>query len=362
MKSWTLALFLACAPTLALATAPAEHDQSTKVVEERQAEIYHTLEEKKSAGLATLLGGQLTLSGLLEVEGGFQKTSLRSGGSEKASDLTLATAQLGFGVTASENIGGTLTLLYEEADDARIEVDEATIDLNNGPWRARVGRQYLPFGVFRSHFISDPLTLELGETQATALRAGYHQKLFALDAFAFKGDAEQAGKDDQIRDVGASLTLTPAEGMELAASYLSDLGDSGSELLGATYTRRVAGWSASAVAALGPVELSGEYLGAVKSFAAADLDADLNGSGDQPRAWNLEVAVYPVETVEIAARFEGSDQFAGQPRRQYGLVTNWGFHANASLALQYLRGEFDEPFGVGQDARDLATIQLALAF
>ncbi len=337
-------------------------DQRLKAVEERQAELYHTLEEKKAAGLATLLDGHLALSGLIEVEAGYQRSRLRDGGSEAASDLTLATAQLGLGAKATENLGATLALLYEEADQAQIEVDEATIDLSNGPWQARIGRQYLPFGVFRSHFISDPLTLELGETRETALRGGFHLDRIALEAFIFNGDAEQTGKDSQLRDFGASLSLTPVDGLELAASYLSDLADSDSELVGSVFSRRVGAWSAAAVASFGPLELSGEYLGALRSFAAADLDIAGDGSGDRPRAWNLEAAWYPCDSVEFAVRLEGSDQFAGQPQRQYGLGSSWGFHQHATLALEYLHGRFDQTFGDGAKARDLATIQLALAF
>lgn len=364
LNRFTLALAatLLLNPTLALAAEATDLDQRVKALEEKQSELYHTLEEKKSAGLATLLDGHLALSGLIEVETGYQRSRLRGGGSEKESDLTLATAQLGLAAKANDQLGATLALLYEEADDARIEVDEATIDLTQGPWQARVGRQYLPFGVFRSHFISDPLTLELGETRETALRGGFHHDNFAIEAFVFNGDAEQDGRDSHLRDFGASLSLTPFEGLELATSYLSDLADSDSELVGSAFSRRVGAWSAAGVATFGPLEFSGEYLGALQSFAAADLDANGDGFGDRPRAWNLEAAWNPCESVELAARLEGSDQFPDQPQRQYGLGGSWGFYQNATLALEYLHGRFDQAFGDGAKSRDLATIQLALAF
>ncbi len=370
LNRFTLALVATLLLTPALALAHGQHaapvaadlDQRLRAVEARQAELYHTLEEKKSAGRATLLDGHLSLSGLIEVEGAYQRTSLRDGTSDEASDLTLATAQLGLEAKANDQLGATLIMLYEEAEDAQIEVDEATIDLGNGPWQARVGRQYLPFGVYRSHFISDPLTLELGETRETALLGGYHQDLFNLQAFVFGGDAEQAGRDRHLRDFGASFGLTPAEGLEFTLSYLSDLADSDSELLGSDYTRRVGAWSTSALVTLGPVEVSAEYLGALKSFAPADLDTTGDGSGDRPRTWNLEAAWLPLESLELAARLEGSDEFAGQPKRQYGLAGSWGFHEHASLSLEYLRGRFDTSFGDGAKTRDLVGVQLALAF
>lgn len=363
-----LAATLLLTPAFALAhgedsaPAAADLDQRLRAVEQRQAELYHTLEEKKSAGLATLLDGHLRLSGLIEVEGAYQRTRLQAGGSDEESDLTLATAQLGLTAKANDQLGATLTLLYEEADDAQIEVDEATIDLGQGPWQARVGRQYLPFGVFRSHFISDPLTLELGETRETALLAGFHHDLVKLHAFVFGGDFEQAGRDRQLRDFGASLGLTPAEGMEFALSYLSDLADSDSELIADDYTRRVDGWSTSALLTLGPVELCGEYLGALKSFAAADVLNNPPGENLRPRTWNLEAAWYLLDSLELAARLEGSGEFFGQPNRQYGLGGSWGFYENATLSLEYLRGRFNETFGEGAKTRDLVGVQLALAF
>ncbi|BCR05707.1 hypothetical protein DESUT3_27760 [Desulfuromonas versatilis] len=354
--------------------APAASTDSTvekrmSELEARQAELYHTLAEKKTAGLASQISERLTISGLIEVEAVAEDVKFRGGGSEGASDLTLATAQLGFDAKLTEAISGNLIFLFEEDGDEDIEVDEAAISFNHGPWNARVGRQYVPFGVFNSHFISDPLTLELGESRETALLAGWGNGVFGLSAFAFNGDAEKQGEEDHLRDWGASLVLTPVEGLELGASYLSDLADTDAELLGGVdYRRRVGGWSAFAVANAGPFELSGEILGAVRSFAAGDLDVDGDGSGDKPLAWNLELAWYALEALEFAARVEGSDEFADQPELQYGVGASWGVWENTSLSLEYLRGEFDPDFSSPDDAgrmadrRHLVTAQLAYEF
>jgi len=347
-------------------TDPRSIEERLRSLEEQQAEFYHTLAEKKAAGLASKITDRITISGLIEVEGSAENLDFADGSTDAGSDLTLATAQLGFGVKLTEEVRGNISFLYEE-DATDLEVDEAAIDFDYAPIFARVGRLYVPFGVFHSHFISDPLTLELGETRETALLIGYGHELFSLSAFAFNGDAEKAGEEDHIRDWGASLVLTPAEGVELGGSYLSDLADSDAELLGDEYQRRVAGWSAFATAERGPFGASAEILGAVKSFAAADLDADDDGRGDKPLAWNLEVSWAPQENVELAARYEGSDEFAGQPERQYGIDVSWSPWEYTTLSLEYLRGEFDHGFGVDDDGnlldrRDLVTAQLAVEF
>ncbi|HXV22509.1 MAG TPA: LbtU family siderophore porin, partial [Desulfuromonadales bacterium] len=204
-------------------------EERLRLLEERQAEIYHTLAEKKGAGLAAKITERITISGLLEVEAAAADVEFKDGTSDAASDLALATAQFGLGVKLTEAISGDIIFLFEEgafgADDTDLEVDEAAINFAHGPWSGRVGRQYLPFGVFHSHFISDPLTLELGETRETALLAGYTYGPATLSAFVFNGDAEKTRNEDHIRDWGASLVVAPTEGVELGGSYLSDLAD-----------------------------------------------------------------------------------------------------------------------------------------
>jgi len=348
-------------------------EERRRILEERQAEIYHTLAEKKAAGLASSITDRITISGLLEVEAAASRVKFTDGSTDAASDLALATAQIGLGVKLTETLSGDISLLYEEGafgdDDTDLEVDEAVINFAHGPWAARIGRQYLPFGVFHSHFISDPLTLELGETRETALLAGYTYGPATLSAFVFNGDAEKIGNEDHLRDWGASLVLTPAGGIEMGGSYLSDLADSDAELL-SEYRRWVGGWSAFAILERGPFGMAAEILGAANSFANTDLDADGNGKGDKPLAWNLEVSWAPVKQVELAARYEGSDEFAGQPERQYGVDVSWSPWDNTTLSLEYLRGEFDRRFAGDlvsgadspADKRDLVTAQLAFEF
>lgn len=364
----SLALLLLCAAPL-LAAEPAfapvlSPEERLQELEARQAELYHTLAEKKEAGLATHLTERLTFSGLIEIEAGAEKLHLADGSSAAASDLAVATVQLGLGAKVNETVSGNISVLFEEdASALDVDVDEATIDLAQGPWSARIGRQYLPFGVYNSHFISDPLTLALGETRETALLAGYSREHFSLSAFVFNGDVDKIGADDRLSDWGASLVVTPRDGIELGGSFLSDLADSDAELL-SSYGSRVGGWSAFAALKQGPFWASAEILGALKDFAAADLNANNDA---RPLAWNLEVAWALLEQVELAARYEGSSEFAGQPERQYGVGASWSPAENVTLALEYLRGTFDQGFGVDADGnildkRDLVTAQLAIAF
>jgi hypothetical protein len=359
------ALVLLCGAVPVLAndpdhSAPSTLEERMRALETRQAELYHTLAEKKEAGRAEKLTESLTISGLLEVEATATGIEYADGSSDAASDLTLATAQLGFGMKLNDALGGNLILLYEE--DGALEVDEAAVDFTHGIWFARVGRHYLPFGAFHSHFVSDPLTLALGETRATAMQTGAGGGLLSLALFAFNGAADETGSEDHINDGGAALTLTPLAGLELGASVLSDLAESNAALLAAPYARRVGAWSSYLHLEHGPLSFEAEYLAATQAFAASDLDGNGDGAGDQPRTWNFEGAFRPSDTVELALRWEGSAEFASQPEEQYGGAISWSPWAQVALTIEYLRGTFDPAFNGGGKTRDLFSAQLAYAF
>ena len=366
----TACTLIVAAPLAALA---ATLEERVEALERQNAELYHTLQEKEQAGLMTRITEKISLSGLVEVEAGYESLGLKDGNDERSGDLVVSTAQLGFEAEVNDNVGATLILLFEEDETEPIEVDEATVDYGRGPWQGRFGRQYVPFGAYPSHMISDPLTLELGETRETAALVGYEGEGWTVSAFVFNGDAEKVNgagepEEDHVKDWGVSAVVTPVEGLEVGASFVSDLADTDADLLGgAGYAKRVGGWSAYAVAGWGAFQVSGEVLGAVRAFDAADLDEDADGSGDRPLAWNVEGAWEVRQSVEVAARVEGSRELGGQPRVQYGVCVSWGVMEGVSVSAEYLHGEFDEDFGRdgdgnALDTRDLVTAQLAVEF
>jgi hypothetical protein len=251
-------------------------------------------------------------------------------------------------------------MLFEEGGE--LEVDEAFMRFAAGRWSMNAGRLYLPFGAFHSHFISDPLTLTLGETRQTAMLVGYGQGGVQLQAFAFNGNEDKIGREDHINDGGLRLTVTPRDGLEFGASVLSDLAESNAELLGGNgYARRVAVWSAYAHLQQGRLGLEAEYLAAVRAFAAGDLDVNADGRGDQPQTWNLEAAWALTPEVEVAARYGGSRELAEAPRQEYGVDLSWSPLAATTFSLEYLRSNFDASLAAVERS-DQLTLQVALAF
>lgn len=146
----------------------------------------------------------LTIYGNVEVEGSYLNTE----GTAKESNLALATARVGLQLDIAENIGGRIIFLHEEGEDETVKIDEANIviswpQIGGGVLQAIGGRIYLPFGNYSSNFISDPLTLELGESDKTAVLIGWRNNLVDFNCAIFNGDRPV---DDNIEEFVASLT------------------------------------------------------------------------------------------------------------------------------------------------------------
>lgn len=70
-----------------------------------------------------------------------------------------------------------------------------------------IGKMYTPFSVYNSHFISDPQTLELGETNESAVLLKYANDFLELSVGAFNGSFDEVGKDNRIDDFTAHLAV-----------------------------------------------------------------------------------------------------------------------------------------------------------
>ena len=120
----------------------------------------------------------------------------------------LATMELGIDAEVNEYVSGHVLFLWEEDDTEPIDLDEGFITLSGGdacPGYFSVGKMYVPFGNFESNMVSDPLTLEMGETRESALQAGFDVDGFYGSVFAFNGDIDEAGEDSHIDNFGAQL-------------------------------------------------------------------------------------------------------------------------------------------------------------
>ena len=334
-----------------------------KSLEDRVKQLEEAMSRKPESGKWY---ERIQVSGLIEVEAAYQKIDYGdpAEADTDTSDVDLATAELVFDARIAPLVDGHVMIKYEDDD---LFVDEGFITLSGGdafPAYLIAGRQYIPFGNFDSHFVTDPNTLILGGTTEGAVVAGYRWggQLVDLSFGVFNGRANEAGDDDTIDSFVAAVTVQPMESVLFGASYTSNLASSNAlseELDTDELDSLVGAWSAFAsVEFLDRFYLIAEYVAAVDEFTAGELyESDVKAR--QPKAWNLELGITLAEGLEVAARYGGSDDGAGfLPESQYGVVINWGCFENTNLAVEYLHDEYEDDL---QDV-DTLTAQLAVEF
>lgn len=221
------------------------------------------------------------IGGAIEIEATHNDTD----GEPATSELGVAKAELNIGAKVTEWVRADTTLLYEEDE---LDVDSATISLMHpgGPWSLTAGKQGVPFGSYETQLVSDPLTLEVGETAETALVAAYEADGLNAAAYVFKGTNSKgtAGKIDNFgANIGYSLEADDFA-FNGSVGYINDISDSDSiqDAITNTNVDYVAGWTASALVTRGPVTVIGEYVTAVDTIA---------GLGEKPSAWNIEAGI-----------------------------------------------------------------------
>ena len=312
---------------------------------------------------------RLQISGLIEVEAGYEKIDFGDPAEEdeKTSDVDVSTVELALDIKIVDHVDGHVLFKYEEDD---VFMDEGFITLTGTeafPAYLIAGRQYIPFGNYDSHFVTDPTTLILGETNQGAVVAGYRFGGETVDVAvgAFNARAQKTGDDDVINSFVASVAVNPLEGLTFGASYTSNLASSDSFNEAVVdpdnLDSLVGGWSAFvSYAFLERFKIIGEYVAALDPFKAGEIYDASDTKERDVSAWNLELGAMIIDSLELAVRYGGSDDGGNDflPKTQYGVVVNWGLFENTNLALEYLRNKYEDDF---QDV-DALTVQLAIAF
>lgn len=372
MINLLIAVLMALCPS-SICFAVSDHIGGVKSIDDRLSKLESTWQ-------------RLEVSGKVEVEAAYDSTKSNDAARGKnASSISAATVELGVDAGITDQIKGHMLLLYEDGEDDRhLLVDEVIIHIRalgvckpdkrcSSPWYGSVGRMYVPFGLFNSHFISDPLTLSLGEIRAPAALIGLANDQLNLTVGAFNGAINMTDEqNDNIDNVVASLRYTlpedvfPGIGLFAGVSYITDLAESKElqEQIAAgrgTATEFVTGVGAFASLSLmnGKLGVEAEYVAALDEFADGDLDPANFASGThKPKAWNLEVFFAATEKLEVALKYEGGDDLGGfLPKKRFGLLMRYKLAGSASLAVEYLRGDLEN-----NDSTDTATAQLAVTF
>ncbi|MCF8068587.1 MAG: LbtU family siderophore porin [Desulfobacterales bacterium] len=350
----------------------------------------HAYAEEEGAPFVFNWTDQVTLSGAIEVEAGFSEDFEGN----DSSDIALATVELGVEAELNEWFSGQIIFLWEEDDTEPVDLDQGFITLGGTeayPVFLTAGKIYVPFGRFESNMISDPLTLEIGETRESAVQAGFDYNGFQGSVYTFKGDIIKAGDDDKINAYGANIAYVTEKDdfcLEVGADYISNLFDS--DGLQDVFAEAEADYTANAPGADPSYELN-DFVGGYALYAVVDLgpasfvcefvggadDPEYlvdNGNGkvsllraDTPEAFHVEGAyVFEAMTKEIilAATYQTTDNLAGVlPETRYGGSCGVAMNDMLGVALEYLHDEdYDIADGGTGNSGDSCTLQLALGF
>jgi len=324
-------------------------DQVIRDKDQRIAELETT------AGADSWLS-RIELAGVVEVEAGYSKTD----GADATTDLSVATVELGIAAKVNDWVHAETVLLYE-GEDLEVDIAQIGIAPPDGGWSLAAGKLYLPFGSFETQMVSDPLTLEMGETGENAVVAGIEANGFSAAAYLFNGTNNKGGADDsKIDNFGVNLGyVIEGDGYGFAAGvgYINDLSDSDTiqdALAANDNVDHVAGWTASATFSSGPVVVIGEYLTAVDPIAGL--------GGEQPEAWNIEAGYsFAIGSREatVAVGYQGTEQATSLdlPERRMLAALSVEVMKQTSVAVEWAR---DEAYG-GERSNTL-TAQLAVEF
>lgn len=317
---------------------------------------------------------RLEISGLLEAEAGYM--SLEDG---NESDVALATMELGVDAVINDYVSGHVLFLWEEDDTEPVDLNEGFITLTGGadcPGYVSAGKLYVPFGNFETNMISDPLTLELGETRESAIQAGLEMNGFYGSVYLFNGDADEYGQDNHADNYGAQAGLameTAHFHMDIGAGYISNIIDADGweglfeDLEDAIGTKvslddSVGGLGAHAIISAGPFMLIGEYITALDEalFIRADTGAAVE-TAEEISAWNAEAGYFfdlGNRPATAGLAFQGSDD-AGDflPKTRLSGVIGVEIYEATSLSLEYFHAEYEN-----DDEADGVTAQLAFEF
>ncbi len=371
-----LSAMLFLLPGLALAADVEQLEKRIDQLEQKLETLHSSQQEKdqKQADPLDRISDRLTFSGLLEVEGIYESDYE----DDASSNLELATLEFGVDAEIHDYVSSHVLFLYEGPTDENVVVDEAVITLGNPakfPVYMIAGQQYLPFGVYETAMVSDPLTLEIAESQETAVQLRFEKEGAYGGVYAFNGDVDESGdSENHIDNFGANLGYNLQTGdvtTDVSVSYLNNIGDSDTlgdtleDQANSTIEDYVAGMAASGSMNYRGLTLIGEYIAALDEFQEDEIG--FKGNGAQMSAWNAELgysfAVQGRETT-VAAAYQGTDEALELPKNRYIASISMGlFENNVSLSLEYAYDQdYDQDKGGTDDEAQTITTQLAMEF
>ena len=328
--------------------------------------IYAVLALAISIPLSQVLAGEnkswtdtIGISGLVEFEA-FQLDG--PGGGE--SDADLATLELGVDAELSASVS-MYSLVLIEGPDHEVELDEVGLELTFGTISLNLGKQYVPFGAYESHMISDPLTLEIGETSESAALVGFEAGPAFGSFYLFNGDVDEIDKENEIDNFGASIGIDMG-GFKAGLNYINSIADSDAleELFEGDegdISGYPGGFALHVIGNLAGVTVIGEYLTASDKFI---VDQTLI----EPSSYNIELGydlTLAGKEAFVALAFQGTDEALVLELPETRTLIGFGVAIldPVSLSLEYAYNEdYEFKDGGSGDDTNVFMVQIAAEF
>lgn len=287
----------------------------------------------------------IKFSGILEEEFGYISAE-----DDKTSNFALATAELGADISVNSNVTGKLVFIYEQGKNGDlIVIDEGTISMKlpieKPSLSFSIGYLTLPYGEFNSHFVSDPYSLEIGETKRVALSVSTNfYEAFDLSLAIYNGKTKAVGDNDHINDLVSRLAFNLPENENLSLKIGGSLISNIAEVDGLTEAilTDVLLEKSIGLGSFASINVSGAFL--EFEFITAIKDIELKNNGKlKPQTFNIELGYsIPSTPITLAGKFEKlSEKEDESISRVGGLLSFDLFKENSSFSLEFLRTDND---------------------
>ena len=299
------------------------------------------------AAETTITLDEVSLSGIIELEASYSKpeTGASSG------DFVVATTEVGISADINSLITADIVMLYEEGDTP-LEIDVSTLTISKGSdWYITAGQQYLPFGLYNTGMISDPITLEMGETRESALVIGTDQERLNASLFIFNGDEHESN------NVGITLSYEE-ETAGFNLSYMDNLAESDG-VTGLVLNKKVAGVISSGYFNLDNISLNAEYISSLEKYDASVLN--FKGNDAEPASWNVEL-VLSTNKLNYALGYQASDEAVnlGLADRKLLAAASFDIAVNSRVMLEFAEQQ-DYSVADGGNGEKTSTVTAMLA-
>ena len=264
--------------------------------------------------------------------------------------MDVDTAEVGIVAEVNDWTSAELVLAYD-VDAGKVDVDTATATLGSpdDPWSLTAGNLTLPFGTYETGMISDPVTLELGETSDVAAVFEVSSGKLSVSLFGLHG------KSEKFENFGVSVvysveTGTWASALDLSVSYINEIRSD--SIADSEAFSELPGMAASATVGSGPASLTVEYVKA--------LDEQ---NGSEPSAWIVEGRFefeYLGKRAAVAAGYQATHEATDLelPERRMLLGLTVELTESIDLSMEW---KLDEAYG-SDDWETAITAVLALKF